>query len=283
MITPVRRMGEKMLRIASGDFGEPVEVENVDELGELADGLNRTSQELAGLQAATLVAERDRALQERITEVTMAQEEERRRISRELHDGLGPSLAAVGNRIRACQGMVRTDPQRSERELGEVANSLKGHIQEIRELIYGLRPLVLDQLGLIGALEQHVERFGQETGLETAFSVSGEVTLNSLAEVTIVRVVQECLNNAQKHADATRVDVRLRVVETGLELTVEDDGRGFGRGEVAADTETQGMGLRSMRERAELLNGSLSVEDSSGGGGLVVLHIPLEEQQVGAH
>ena len=119
--------------------------------------------------------------------------------------------------------------------------------------------------------------------METAFSVSGKVTLDSLAEITIVRVVQECLNNAQKHADASRVDVRFRAVETGLELTIEDNGRGFGHGEVAADTETPGMGLRSMRERAELLNGSLSVEESPGGGGMVVLHIPLEAQQVGAH
>ena len=282
VITPVRRMGEKMERIGTGDFTEPVEVENVDELGELADGLNETSRELARLQEATVVAERERTLHERITQVTTAQEEERRRISRELHDGLGPSLAAVGNRIRACQQTMRTDPEASERELGEIANSLKSHIQEVRELVYGLRPLALDQLGLNGALKQHVERFGKETGLETSLTVSGEVALDSLAEVTIMRVVQECLNNAQKHADASRVDVRLRVVETGLELTVEDDGRGFALTEVQEDAQQRGMGLMSMRERAELLNGSLSVGDSPRGGGKVVLHVPVEEQQVGA-
>ena len=150
---PLNKVRQGMLRIASGDFSQPVEVENRDELGELAERINVTAQELARLQQATLDEERTRSLREQVTQVTLAQEEERRRISRELHDGLGPSLAAVGNRLRACRNMVRTDPDRAESELEEVAGDLKGHILQIRELIYELRPMALNQLGLIGALD----------------------------------------------------------------------------------------------------------------------------------
>ena len=106
VIEPVRRMEQAMRRIASGDFSQPVQVENRDELGELAVRINETAQDLARLQDATLAEERGRALRERIIQVTSAQEEERLRISRDLHDGLGPSLAAIGNRLRACQLMI---------------------------------------------------------------------------------------------------------------------------------------------------------------------------------
>src|SRR3990170_1574497 len=191
VIEPVRRMGQAMRSIASGDFSQSVKVDNRDELGELAERINHTAQELARLQEVALADERARALREQITHVTQAQEEERRRISRELHDGLGPSLAAIGNRVRACQHLVHTDPQRAEQELEEIAKGLKGQIQEIRHLIYDLRPLALDQLGLIGSIQQQVERFSQETGIQATLSTSGEVAFDSLAEVTVLRVVQE--------------------------------------------------------------------------------------------
>ena len=272
-----------MRRIASGDLSQPIEVENRDELGDLADRINSTAQELARLQEATLAEERESALQERIKQVTHTQEEERRRISRELHDGLGPSLAAIGNRLRACQQMVRAEPQRAESELEEVINGPKGHIQEIRGLIYELLPLALDQLGLIGALKQQVERFGQDTGMQVSFSASGEAALDPLAEVTVIRVVQECLSNAQKHAGESHVEVRLQDMGSGLEVKVSDSGPGFDPQEVASSAASKGVGLSSMRERAELLRGSLSVQSSPGHGCEVVLFIPAKESSVGAH
>ena len=124
VISPLHSMGRAMRRFASGDFSEPVDVENRDELGELADSINQTGEDLVRLQEAKLVEERARSLQERIARVTLAQEEERRRISRELHDGLGPSLAAIGNRIRASRRMVHSDPDKADKELQEVAASL---------------------------------------------------------------------------------------------------------------------------------------------------------------
>ena len=283
VIDPVRRMEQAMGRIASGDFAEPVHVENRDELGDMASRLNDTAQDLARLREATLAEEQARALRERIIQVTTAQEEERRRISRDLHDGLGPSLASVGNRLRACQLMVDTDPDRAKMELEEIAKGMKGHVQEVRALIHDLRPLALDQLGLACAVEQHVAWFSQESGVHASFSVSEDAALNPFAEVTVFRVVQECLTNVQKHANATRVDVRLQVVDRGLKTTVKDDGRGFDFRDLASSPTNVGMGLLSMRERAEILGGSLSTESVPDGGSEIVLFIPLTEVVVGAH
>ena len=253
VIDPVRRMEQAMGRIASGDFSQPVHVENLDELGELAERINETAGDLARLHDATLAEERARALRDRVIQVTTAQEEERRRISRDLHDGLGPSLAAIGNRLSACQFMVDTDPHRAKMELDEIAKGLKGHVQEVRELIHDLRPLALDQLGLAGAVEQHVAQFSQDAGIQASFSKSGDTALNPFAEVTVFRVVQECLTNVQKHANASRVEVSFRVVDGGLKTMVKDNGRGFDAHDVASSSMGKGMGLLSMRERAELL------------------------------
>ena len=96
---------------------------------------------------------------------------ERRRISRELHDGLGPSLADLGNRLRVCRQLVRDDPLKAQTGLDEVILLLRGHVGKIRELINELRPLTLDQLGLVQALRQYVERFGHETGIDCSIDL----------------------------------------------------------------------------------------------------------------
>ncbi len=283
VIVPVGRMGQAMRRIATGDFSQPLQVENRDELGELADRINSTARELTKLQEVSLAEERARALRERNTHVTLAQEEERRRISRELHDGLGPSLAAIGNQLRACQNHVRTDPQRAERELEEVTSNLKGHVREIRELIYDLRPLALDQLGLVGAIEQYVGQFGKESDIRASFTTAGTVALSPFAEITVFRVVQECLTNVQKHANASDVEVRFQVIDRGVEARVKDNGQGFNVRNVASQAAGKAMGLLSMRERAKLLGGNLSIHSSPEKGCEIILLIPTTEVEVGAH
>ena len=274
VLEPLRRMGQAMRRIAAGDFSQPVEVDNRDELGELADRINRTADELSRLQAATLAEERARALQERIVQVTAAQENERRRISRELHDGLGPSLAVIVNRLRQCQHVVRTDAAAAERELEDVTQSLKGHIQDIRQLINDLRPLTLDQLGLVGAARQHVEQFAGETGISVLSLLPPPLVLDPLAEATVFRILQECLSNARKHAGAQQVEVQLRDTQDGVELIVHDDGQGFDPLALRSTTPDAGVGLSSMRERAELIGGRLQVSSSPGNGCRVTLFIP---------
>ena len=283
VISPVRKMSSAMRSIASGDFSQTLRVDNNDELGELASRINNTAKELGQLHEATLAEERSRALRERITQVTLAQEEERRRISRELHDGLGPSLAAIVNRLRVCQHLVRSDPLAAESELEDVTHSLKGQIQDIRHLILDLRPLALDQLGLVGSIGQQLERFSKETGIRTYSNVPGELTLDPLAEVTLFRVVQECLSNVRKHASASNVELTLQATDAGLELSIEDDGRGFEPNGMNSGAGAGGVGLVSMRERAELVGGRLSVESARGRGCKVALSISAKEVEVGAH
>ena len=280
---PVRQVARAMRRVAAGDFSQRVQVANRDELGDLVSGINNAIGDLARLQEATVAAERARALRERIVQVTMAQEEERRRISRELHDGLGPSLAALANRLRASQRLIQIDPERVERELEDASLSLRDHVQEIRELAYNLRPVALDQLGLVGALQQQVERLTQESHVQASLQTRGNVTLAPLVEVTAFRVAQECLNNIRKHAAATEVEVHLTCTPNlGLQLTVADNGRGFDIGAMSSPSSKVGLGLLNMRERAELLGGQLSIETSSGKGCRITLSIPPGEVPVGA-
>jgi signal transduction histidine kinase len=283
VLNAIRSMEQGMGRIAAGDFSQPIRLENRDELGALADRINRTADELATAHEATVLAERAQALQERITQVSLAQEEERRRISRELHDDLGPSLAAIVNRLRAAEPLVAAEPERVQAELSEVAQRLTGHIQGIRELIYDLRPLTLDQLGLVGSLRQYVERFGQEHAIEASFTSAGEFDLNPLVEVTVLRVAQECLSNVQRHAGAARVEVALAALDGEIQVCVADDGRGFDAATVHAGGSGKSVGLLSMRERAELVDGNVVVKSHPGGGCQVTLRIPLKEALLGTH
>ena len=273
VIEPLQNMKRAMRRIAAGDFSQPVGVQNRDELGELAGHINNTAQDVARLQEATLAAERSRALRERIVQVSAAQEDERRRISRELHDGLGPSLAVMVNRLRSCQHLVRDDPASAERELEDITRSLKGHIQDIRQLINGLRPLAVDQLGLVGAMRQQMEQFASETSIAVLSLLPPPVSLDPLSEVTLFRVLQECLSNVKRHAGAEQVEVRLRETPEGLELIVRDDGRGFDPRTNVTHAQA-GVGLESMRERAELVGGRLHVRSSPGQGCEVRLTVP---------
>lgn len=273
LVRPLEKISAATRRIAVGDFSRPVDVPNRDEVGELAKSLNTAAQDLGRLQAALLAEERARSLQERITQTALAQEEERRRISRELHDGLGPSLADLTNRLSLCRQLVRVDPRKAETGLDEATASLRGHIKEIRELINDLRPLALDQLGLAEAVRQYVERFGEESGIKVSLAISGSLPVDPLTEVTIYRVVQESLTNVRRHSQATAVEVALRGSTEDVAVTVSDNGQGFAP-EKAITALDQGIGLTSMRERAELVGGSFTVHSLPGQGCRTFLHIP---------
>jgi signal transduction histidine kinase len=203
-----------------------------------------------------------------------AQEEERRRIQRDLHDGLGPVLASMRLRLEACLDAAQEtrDPLTSDLErLYELVGQTTA---DIRRLVYNLRPPVLDQLGLVSAVKQHCERFGRETGIEVSFEAEENLSIPAAAEAALLRVVQEALLNVGKHAHASRVEVRLGRRDGWLVLEVRDEGVGF---ETNGHIDRKGTGIGSMRERVELLGGTLQLTGRPGIGTEVEARIPLPE------
>lgn len=268
LVPTIQSIGEATRRISRGDFGTPVDVENRDELGELAAGLNAASKDLARLQQALVAEERARALRERVSAATRAQEDERRRLSRELHDGLGPSLAGLSHRLGDCRQVLRQNPGAADAILDEVTGLLRLYVVQIRELSHELRPPDLDQLGLVEAVRLYVDRFGRESNIAASLQVSGDPPADPLAEVTVFKVLQESLVNVQTHSGARRVTITLRSSPESTSLTVEDDGRGF---DVRSRPTTDGVGLSSMRERADLIGGTLEIVSHPGQGCRVTL------------
>ncbi|MBA2715036.1 MAG: GAF domain-containing sensor histidine kinase, partial [Rubrobacteraceae bacterium] len=211
-----------------------------------------------------------RRSRERLVE---AQEEERRRIQRDLHDGLGPVLASMRLRLEACLDVAERTPTPLSGDLERLYELVGDATGDIRRLVYDLRPPVLDQLGLVPAIRQHCERFERESGIKTELATAAELSVPAAAEVTVLRVVQEALVNVQKHAHASRVVVRLERQGEWLLVGVTDDGNGL----LSTNGNGEGTGLISMRQRAELLGGALSLDKRPGGGTDLLARIPARD------
>jgi signal transduction histidine kinase len=213
----------------------------------------------------------------------MAQEAERQRVQRDLHDGLGPTLASMRMRLEACLDRAQEIAPDLTADLERVDEMVGQATADIRRLVYALRPPVLDQIGLVPALRQHIAQFTRETGIVVRFTAETPLSMPAAAEVAIFRIVQEALLNVQKHAHAALVEViflqragevTLDLCDDGVGLRAEGNGAGITRAS-ATDAPQEGTGLRSMRERADLLGGRLSVEDQRDAGVRVALRIPI--------
>ena len=239
----------------------------------LALGMARSLQserERAEAEVMLLRAEqREQARRETLRRVVEAQEAERRRIARELHDDAGQSLASVLMGLRAAEGSE--DPAETRRLLGELRETIAGSIRDLRALAIELRPTALDDFGLRAALERLTETFGRRSGLHIDLQTSGlDVRLPGEVETALYRVVQEALTNIAKHAGAASVSVVAQQHSDRAVVVIEDDGCGF-----EVDGAVDGLGLVSMRERAELLGGTLRVESSPETGTTIAAEVPL--------
>ena len=208
-----------------------------------------------------------------------AREEERRRLRRDLHDGLGPRLSGQALTIDAIRALMRRDPDTAEELLLELKADAQNAVADIRRLVYGLRPPALDDLGFLRALRETAEQF---TIKGLSVSVEAPETLPPLSaavEVAAYRIAQEALTNVSRHAGARNCTVLLAVDDPGaLCLEIRDDGTGIA-GVRASSSEHAGVGLTSMRERADELGGGLLVESPPGGGTLVRAVVPLSKEE----
>jgi signal transduction histidine kinase len=198
-----------------------------------------------------------------------AREEERRRLQRDLHDELGPTLASMTMQLDAARGLLAVDQAAGEELLDEVQLQLRETVGTVRRLVHQLRPPILDQLGLLAAVREQALRSERASGLQVRIDGPERLPpLGAAVEVAAYYIVVEALTNVVRHAHARRCTIRLALAD-GLQIEVSDDGVGRPR------QTTGGVGLRSMAERATELGGRLAVENRPGGGTLVRAQLPL--------
>ena len=208
------------------------------------------------VHAVSLTADLQRSRQRLVT----TREEERRRLRRDLHDGLGPNLASQGLKLAAVKQLLQNDPSSAIPLLEQVMSQNKSTVEEVRRLVYGLRPPALDELGLVAAIRDYTAALDGKASLqiEVTEPTGGLPPLSAAVEVAAYRIVLEALTNVIRHAQAHHCAIRFSLVQNGsnnnLQIEIIDDGIGLPH-ELRA-----GVGLRSMRERAEELDGKLTVE-----------------------
>jgi signal transduction histidine kinase len=213
----------------------------------------------------TLTSELQRSRERLVT----AREEERRRLRRDLHDGLGPTLAGLALKAGSIADQARADPAAAGRTGDELYHEIRAAIAEIRRLVYQLRPPSLDELGLRGALEEVARRQGRAGELDISVQVPGGTgVLSAAAEVAAYRIASEAITNVARHARARTATLTLCHAGDVLELDIRDDGVGL------PDGQPHGVGLIAMRERAEELGGTFAIESTPEAGTRIRVRLP---------
>lgn len=237
--------------------------------GSTPSGLAAGSRSSGGLAQQASLPALARAIQ--------AEEDVRQRVAQYLHDGPAQSLANVVLTAEICEKLLQSDPNRVQSELGNLKSLVNATLQDTRKFIFELRPMTLDDLGLVATLRRYLTDVGAKYQVQTAVvAPQGEQRLPSGMEVPIFRVAQEAITNAVQHGRATQVRVTITIQPEGAVLTVEDNGAGFDVEQAltrAAMRRT--YGIASMQERAEMLGGWLRMESMRGQGSRVELSAPM--------
>lgn len=239
-------------------------------------GFTEADEELLTLFAAhAAIAMTNARLYEHNRELTVAAE--RNRLARELHDAVAQKLFSLRLTARAATALAGHDPERAVRELEQVERLAAEALAELRAVIFELRPADLAD-GLVASLRKHVEVLDRAYETKVRFTADCAVTLAEEQEAVLFRITQEALHNALRHSSARTVEVRLRVPDGCVVLEVADDGVGFDPSSISAPasqgTEQGGLGLSSMRDRAESVGARLTINASPGKGTVVRLEVP---------
>ncbi len=303
---PLTTLTHEAERLAAGKLQEPLPELGSDEVGRLGralehmrvalqrslDRVERANAELeqrVAERTAQLLRlyqdlqEREEARAQLLRKVITAQEDERKRIARDLHDETTQSLAALTLRLTTA---LAAPPAEAQQRLNEAKELAVHALDEVHRLIVDLRPSVLDDLGLRSAVAWTCERAAKQKGLSVRFESSGleNRRLPVEIEVAVFRAVQEALSNIAKHAEADAVLVQCDVRGGELTLEIEDDGKGFDSSALAAPGEGgHGWGLLGIRERMEIIGGSARIESAPGQGTRVVLKVPMPKVEESSH
>ena len=252
------------------------------ELKDQGQFLRSASQILADLQrmygengAPPTAAEGDKQFRDASRQVFQIIEEERMRIARDMHDGPAQSMANLVLQAEILERLLDRNPKQLVTELAEFKNSVRNALEETRQLIFDLRPMTLDDLGLVPTLRKFIKEYGDRYGLATRFNVVGqERRLPGNTEGVLFRIIQEALTNVHKHARAKMAEVTMNLQPNRVTVTIKDDGQGFDVARTEANLhKNKNLGLLSMRERAELEKGTLEIRSQPGRGTEVKVEI----------
>jgi two-component system sensor histidine kinase DegS len=221
-------------------------------------------------------SDQGQSAQPSVVRIIEAQERERRRLSRQMHDGPAQSLTNLILQAEICERLLDVDPEQARVELKNLKNSVAGTFQEVKGFILNLRPMMLDDLGLIPTLRRYLESFSENSDVLTDLEVIGkERRLAPYQEVTTFRIVQELLNNAKEHSHASSARITLDMEGSRLRVTFEDDGDGLEITDTLASQDAEMLGLVTMRERVEMLGGEIHFDSDLGRGTKVSFELPI--------
>ena len=241
-------------------------------LGYLTGDLMEISTQLGDIQQRQLLG----------LKIIKAQEDERQRVARDIHDGPAQLMSNVVLKAEICERMIDIDLDKAREELQNLKKIVRDSLQDVRKIIYNLRPMSLDDLGLIPTLQRYIMTFQEDTGISVSFKTRGSCDdVKSIISLTVFRIVQEALNNVIKHAKAKNVSINLEFAEKSLKLYIYDDGSGFDveKLKVRTDDMSSGFGLISMNERVELLGGDFNISSEPGKGTRLNISIPFIQEE----
>lgn len=245
----------------------------------IASQINVVLQYLSGdLNQVSRILESAKTRQMIGLKIIVAQEEERKRISREIHDGPAQSLANIVLRTEIVERMLlKKEFQLVQDELLDLKGQVRSGLEEIRKIIFNLRPMALDDLGLVPALRKFAHDFEDKTRIRTIFELSGkEVRMPSAMEAGLFRLVQEAFTNAQKHARASFVTLEVAFTTESVTIVVVDNGIGFQTEQTEVNAQNNShFGLIGMRERVDLLEGRMEIDSKIGQGTKIIINIPI--------
>lgn len=210
-----------------------------------------------------------------------AQEEERLRVSRDIHDGPAQSLANVIVKAELCEKLLDVDREKSKNELKNLKSIVRTTLKDVRKIIYDLRPMSLDDLGLMPTLERYIHVFEEDTKIKVDFKSYGSFNgLEAAVQIVTFRVIQEALNNIRKHSKATFAQIIIDKSISKLNISIVDDGIGFNPIDSKSGFKniSSGFGLISIKERVEILNGEFNIVSSLNFGTKINISIPLDEE-----
>jgi len=233
--------------------------------------LEYASQKDSTMPAAAAVSGKGQI--ESIEMIVKAQEAERQRLSRQMHDGPAQALSNFILQTEIAMRLLDADPAQAKEELGSLKMAAMGTFQKVRNFIFELRPMMLDDLGLVPTVRKYIDAFKEQTSLDVSLQVTGnERRLEPYIEVMMFRAIQELLGNAARHSQATLIKVQMDMGNEAMRVSVDDNGRGF---DTSSLKEGTSLGLKLIRERSEMLGGSFEIDSAAGKGTRIVFSVPV--------